>query len=99
MLLQIVTLAVLILSVSSNRNVPLRLDAVQTTKCNFQFRQTDAILQLLNAYQLKKDELSPCPCLNSTHWMNAAYMNMTDPSQQCPSNWSLNTAQVRGCVF
>ncbi len=29
--------------------------------------------------------------------MRAVFLNMTDHSQQCPSNWFLNTEQVRGC--
>ncbi len=97
MLFRVVTLTVSILCVSSIRKIPLRLDTITLSKCNSKLEQTDTVLyELLNVYQLEKDKLSPCPCLNSTHWMNAAYLNMTHPSQQCPSNWSINTEQVRG---
>ena len=38
-----------------------------------------------------------CPCGGSGHWTRIAYLDMSDPSQQCPSNWSLTTTPVRGC--
>ncbi len=30
-------------------------------------------------------------------WTKAAYLNMSDPVQQCPSNWTYNPTPVRGC--
>ena len=38
-----------------------------------------------------------CPCGGPGEWTRIAYLNMTDPTQQCPPNWSLVTTPVRGC--
>ena len=38
-----------------------------------------------------------CPCGGSGDWTRMAYLNMTDPTQQCPSNWRLISTPVRGC--
>ena len=38
-----------------------------------------------------------CPCGGPGRWTKIAYLNMSDPSQQCPSSWRLTTAPVRGC--
>ena len=32
-----------------------------------------------------------CGCNSTGRWMRVAYLNMTDPSQQCPSTWTLQT--------
>lgn len=37
-----------------------------------------------------------CQC-GGGGWTRIAYLNMTDPSQQCPSNWTLHETPVRGC--
>ena len=38
----------------------------------------------------------PCSC-GGNGWTRVAYLNMSDPNQQCPSNWNLTTSPVRGC--
>ena len=38
----------------------------------------------------------PCSCGGSGSWTRVAFLNMSDPTQQCPSNWALSR-QVRGC--
>ena len=38
-----------------------------------------------------------CPCGGRGEWTKIAHLDMSDPSQQCPSNWSLVTTPVRGC--
>ena len=43
------------------------------------------------------DPHSPCPCGGPGPWRRIAHLNMSDPSQQCPSNWQLITTPVRGC--
>ena len=40
---------------------------------------------------------SPCPCGVPGDWTRIAFLNMTDPTQQCPSNWRLVSSPVRGC--
>ena len=37
-----------------------------------------------------------CSC-GGEGWTRAVYLNMSDPNQQCPSNWALITTPVRGC--
>ena len=39
----------------------------------------------------------PCSCGGAGGWTRAAYLNMSDPNQQCPSNWTLVTTPIRGC--
>lgn len=43
------------------------------------------------------DAQPQCACSGPGRWTRIAYLNMSDPSQQCPANWNLNTAQIRGC--
>ena len=33
-----------------------------------------------------------CSCSGTGGWIRVAYLNMTDPSQQCPSAWTLQTS-------
>ena len=42
--------------------------------------------------------LPPCACGGPGLWTRIAHLNMSDPSQQCPSSWNLITTPVRGCV-
>ena len=39
----------------------------------------------------------PCSCGGDGGLTRVAYLNMSDPNQQCPSNWTLTTSPVRGC--
>ena len=39
----------------------------------------------------------PCSCGRGSPWTRVAFLNMSDPNQECPSNWTLNFAGVRGC--
>ena len=38
-----------------------------------------------------------CPCGGPGDWTRMAYLNMTDPTQQCPSNWRLVSSPERSC--
>ena len=38
-----------------------------------------------------------CPCGGPGLWRRIAYLDMSDPNQQCPGNWHLITTPVRGC--
>ncbi len=39
-----------------------------------------------------------CPCGGAGEWSKIASLDMTDPNQQCPFTWSLNTfSGIRGC--
>ena len=40
----------------------------------------------------------PCSCGGAGQWTRIAHLDMSDPSQQCPSGWSLTTTPVRGCI-
>ena len=39
-----------------------------------------------------------CACGGAGQWTRIAHLNMSDPSQQCPSSWNLITTPVRGCA-
>ena len=45
---------------------------------------------------LEERSVLPCTC-GGDGWTRVAYLNMSDPNQQCPSNWTLSTSPVRGC--
>ena len=51
----------------------------------------DQVMAHLNIIQ------PPCPCGGPGQWTRIAHLNLSDPSQQCPSSWSLITTPVRGC--
>ena len=38
-----------------------------------------------------------CPCGGPGQWRRIAYLDISDPNQQCPFNWQLITTPVRGC--
>ena len=38
-----------------------------------------------------------CPCGGPGPWRRIAHLNMSDPNQQCPTNWRLVTSPVRAC--
>ncbi len=39
-----------------------------------------------------------CPCGGAGEWSMIASLDMTDPIQQCPSNWAIKTfSDIRGC--
>ena len=40
---------------------------------------------------------STCPCGGPGLWRRIAHLDMSDPDQQCPSNWRLITTPVRAC--
>ena len=44
------------------------------------------------------DLRSLCPCGGRDDWTRIAFLNMSDPSVQCPPNWRLSTnLPIRGC--
>ena len=45
---------------------------------------------------IEEKSVLPCSC-GGDGWARVAYLNMSDPNQQCPSNWTLTTSPVRGC--
>ena len=50
--------------------------------------------QLLSFLNISSEFQPPCACGGPTR---IAHLNMSDPSQQCPSNWNTITTPVRGC--
>ena len=56
-------------------------------------RQVSANLTTLIQNEIL-DSLIPC---GGSGWVRVAYLNMSDPSQSCPSAWRLFTAPQRGC--
>ena len=51
-----------------------------------------------NVKHLIEENFHPRPCnCRRAGWTRVAHLNMSDPQQICPSNWSLNTSPVSGC--
>ena len=38
-----------------------------------------------------------CGCDGPSTWTRVAFLNMSDPSQDCPSNWTLYSPPFQGC--
>ncbi len=54
--------------------------------------EQNAVRQLIE--ERFSDLTSPC---GGDGWRRVVFLNMCDPNETCPSNWTLNTAPVRGC--
>lgn len=39
----------------------------------------------------------PCSCGGTEGWTRVVSLNISDPNQQCPTGWTLQTTPVRGC--
>lgn len=60
--------------------------------------QVEAVKQtLLDYYCPSTSQGPPCSCGRAGDWTRVAHLNMSDPNQQCPTNWRLVTSPVRGC--
>ena len=59
----------------------------------------ESVVPLLQATQTQLPTQSPTDfsCGGSTGWRRVAYLNMSDPSQQCPSTWREYTTPHRVC--
>ena len=59
---------------------------------------------ITNEHRVVKDSIlnyyytgPPCSCGGAGDWTRVAYLNMSDPNQQCPSNWNLIMTPFKGC--
>ena len=58
---------------------------------------TSQRIRIKNILQHAYIQNPPCSCGGDGDWTRVAHLNMSDPNQQCPSNWNLTTTPVRGC--
>ena len=83
-----------------NATLPIRLPSTAFSKgstCplpNTIGAQRELVRKTLQSYYPPSS--SPCSC-GREDWTRAVYLNMSDPNQQCPSNWTLVTTPIRGC--
>ena len=94
---------------TQNGSLPLELPAIEITTENgtcpsAAVREAARQSILKQVESLVQDQVvpilrnrHPCPCGGPGDWTKIAHLNMTDPTQQCPPNWSLVTTPVRGC--
>ena len=54
--------------------------------------QNEIIFKMLT----NSNNVHPCSC-GGPEWTRAVYLNMSDPSQSCPSKWTLVKSPIRGC--
>ena len=54
--------------------------------------QNEIILKMLTNSYIDR----PCSC-GGPEWTRAVFLNMSDPSQSCPSNWTPVNSPIRGC--
>ena len=64
--------------------------AINSTKDTIRSILRDTVVPFL-------DNPSTCPCGGPGLWRRIAHLDMSDPDQQCPSNWRLITTPVRAC--
>ena len=94
---------------SSNSSLPLQVSAVTSQggngACSSIEMNADAIqeevLSLLNSTVIPKLQSRPtrvslpsCACGGPGLWTRIAHLDMSDPSQQCPTNWRLTSEGV-----
>lgn len=58
---------------------------------------TDGDLQNLTFLLNERYGPPPCSCTSRGMWKRLVYLDMTNSSQQCPSNWTTINSTVRGC--
>ncbi len=92
--------------VSAQQNaasLPLQLVPVTTASVNGSCASAAMLDGIHHDFQRQVESLlryssrPPCACGGPGEWTRIAHLNMSDPSQQCPSNWNLTTTPVRGC--
>ena len=50
------------------------------------------------AVMIALNNIPLCSCRDASRWIRVAYLNMTDPKEECPQNWELRTGStIRGC--
>ena len=80
-----------------NATLPIRLPHTATNSSTCPLLNTSAQRELVGkTLQSYDPDDSSCSC-GGEGWTRAAYLNMSDPNQQCPSNWTLVTTPIRGC--
>ena len=80
-----------------NTTLPIRLPHTATNSSTCPLLNTSAQRELVGqTLQSYDPDDSSCSC-GGEGWTRAAYLNMSDPNQQCPSNWTLVTTPIRGC--
>ena len=83
----------------SNDDIMIVLTQVATTQNNISriIAQLDNRISDFISMQIRNTSLQELNC-GPGPWNNVAYLNMTDPSQQCPPAWrEYNTDGVRAC--
>ena len=83
----------LTVAVQKNSSFPIHL---QTNSSTCSTESIEAAQRNVKCLIEQKIVNSPCSC-GGDCWTRVAYLNMSDPQQTCPSNWTLSTSPVRGC--
>ena len=83
-----------------NATLPIRLPRTALTNSSTcpllnDSAQREVVRKTLDSHYSSDNR--PCSCGYARSWTRAIYLNMSDPNQQCPSNWTLITTPIRGC--
>ena len=97
------TLSILLFGISANlaftrdnnMTLPVRVPLTISPRCLSQER-INTVGRIIGAVVEEMFLTKPCSC-GGAGCKRVAYLNMSDPQQTCPSNWTLNTSSVRGC--
>ena len=80
-----------------NTTLPIRLPHTATNSSTCPLLNISVQRELVRkTLQSDDPDDSSCSC-GGKGWTRAAYLNMSDLNQQCPSNWTLITTPIRGC--
>ena len=97
----VIATAVLQLAIIASSQ-PLRINAkiiqTDTDICPSQEKRERAISELIDKYNVQTLITEVIPVCGDHPWQRVAYLNMSDPQQQCPSAWRLyDTDGIRAC--
>ena len=82
---------------AANSNITSVLNQLDTTQTNISYivKELDAANSNISSVQTQVGHIHPC---GPGEWHRVTYLNMGDPTQQCPSAWrEYNTSGVRAC--
>ncbi len=88
----------IISSVRGQESLPVRLPPLNSSQCPIAFpanySETESATSTVN--RLLTEKYGP-PCACGDTFQRAIYLDMSNSSMQCPSNWRLFEGVVRGC--
>ncbi len=87
-----------------NATLPIRMSPIASSSngltcptANYSAHRETVRQTLRDYYMPSTPQGPPCSCGAAGDWVRAVHLNMSDPNQQCPTNWTPVSSPVRGC--